>query len=297
MERVERINEIKWTFPTESLEVVRACHLCAGASFVEVAQSDRYGFPQRIVVCASCGLGFLSPRLSHDEYVEFYRAVYRPLVSAYHGQTIDAESLQAEQQHYGAGLVEFLRWSIPTRPRSILDVGGSTGIVARELVMAFGSAATILDPAPDELAVAESLGLEVMAGFIEDAELGERVFDLVLICRTIDHLLDVRASLAAVRDVLAPDGFLFVDILEFRRQVISLGSIEQVAKIDHPFYFTRASALSLFETAGFAPVAERASTTGQWGFLLRRAEPKALDLDALRGDANDTLSDIWRPPL
>ncbi len=80
-----------------------------------------------------------------------------------------------------------------------MDVGGSTGIVAAGMRDAFGSELTVLDPAPDELEVAAAAGMETIAGFAEDYEPGDRRWDLVLLCQTIDHLLDVRATLESMR--------------------------------------------------------------------------------------------------
>jgi SAM-dependent methyltransferase len=146
-------------------------------------------------MCARCGLFFLSPRLTDREYIEFYARFYRPLVSAYHGRLIDARTVQDEQRAYATELVDFLRAHLTTPPRSVLDVGGSTGVVARIVQDAFGSTATVLDPSPDELAVAASAGLETIGGFAEDLASGERRWELVLLCQTIDHLLDVRSIL------------------------------------------------------------------------------------------------------
>ena len=52
----------------------------------------------------------------------------------------------------------------------------------------------------------------------------------------------------------------------------SVGSIEGAVKIDHPYYLTRTTALAYFELAGLAPVAERLSADGHWGFLLAPGE-------------------------
>ena len=59
-------------------------------------------------------------------------------------------------------------------------------------------------PAPDELAHAAAAGMETFAGFAEDADLGARTFDLVLLCQTIDHLLDIAATLHSIRSWVAP---------------------------------------------------------------------------------------------
>jgi SAM-dependent methyltransferase len=293
-DRAARVAEVGWDYESRDREPVAACNLCGGDHRVETSRTDRYGFPQRLVVCARCGLGFLSPRLTAAEYARFYDAVYRPLVTAYHGRRIDAETVQEEQREYARDLVAFLREALREPPRTVLDVGGSTGVVAAAVRDAFGAAATVLDPAPDELAVAAGLGMETIAGFAEDADYGGRSFDLVLLCQTIDHLLDVRSTLGAIRGVLAPGGHAYVDVLDVSFMLRRRGSIEGAVKVDHPYYLTRTAALGFFAAVGLAPVEERMSDDGHWGFLLRAAEPTEPDWVALRAAADELLGEIWR---
>ena len=56
--------------------------------------------------------------------------------------------------------------------------------------------------------------METIAGFAEDYDPGERRWDLVLLCQTIDHLLDVRGTLESMRRMTADDGHAFVDVLD-----------------------------------------------------------------------------------
>jgi SAM-dependent methyltransferase len=270
-----------------------ACNLCGGARLVEVSRVDRYGYDQRLVVCARCGLGFLAPRLTAAEYAHFYAHVYRPLVSAHHGRTIDARTVQDDQRAYAAELVAFLRRTLPAPPARVLDVGGSTGVVAGALRDEFGTAATVLDPAPDELAVAAAAGMETMEGFAEELDPGDRTWDLVLLCQTIDHLLDVRATLARLRRLVAPGGRLFVDVLEVGWALRATGRIEGAAKVDHPFYLTRHTGRAYLASTGFDVVAERMSDDGHWGFLATAGEPREPDLDDLGARAEAFLDEVW----
>src|SRR5687767_3369662 len=96
-ERHRRIESLRFDYAAAAKESVPECNLCGSAHTIEVARRDRYGFPAVLRVCARCGLGFLSPRLTASEYADFYERVYRPLVSAYHGRTIDSTTVQAEQ--------------------------------------------------------------------------------------------------------------------------------------------------------------------------------------------------------
>ena len=293
-DRAARIRAVGFDYGARARELVAMCNLCGSTRLVEASRSDRYGYPATLRVCSRCGLGFLSPRLTVKEYGRFYKSVYRPLVSAYHGRLIDAETVQDDQRAYAEELVEFLRVSLPGPPATVLDVGGSTGIVAGAVRAAFGSAATVLDPAPDELAVAASQSMETLAGFAETADYGGRTFELVLLCQTIDHLLDVAATLRALRGTLAANGHLFVDVLDVGFMARRVGSIEGAVKIDHPYYLTRTTALAYFELTGLAPVAERLSADGHWGFLLSPVAAIEPDWARLEPAAAAFLAELWR---
>jgi SAM-dependent methyltransferase len=233
--------------------------------------------------------------LTASDYRDFYVEIYRPLVSAYHGRLIDAESVQVDQREYAAELTRFLADRLPSDPATVLDVGGSTGVVASAVREAFGATPTVLDVASDELAVAAQNGMETIDGFAEDYEpVGGRRWDLVLLCQTIDHLLDVASTLGSIRKLLAPEGFAFVDVLDFGFVAERQGCVEGAVKIDHPFYLSRSTARGFFDLSGLQVVAERLSDDGHWGFLLAPAEPRQPDWNELRRHADALLALLWR---
>jgi SAM-dependent methyltransferase len=292
--RTDRIVAVGYDPAAVELEPAGPCNLCRTSAPVQASRTDRYGYPIALSVCSACGLGTLDPRPNADAYAAFYGSVYRPLVSAYHGRRIDAETVQDDQRGYAADLVAWLERVLPVPPATLVDIGGSTGIVAGAVRDAFGTHATVLDPAPDELAVAAAAGMETIDGFAEDYDPGDRRFDLVLLCQTIDHLLDVRATLASLRRMTADGGHLFVDVLDVGFMLARRGEIEGAVKIDHPYYLTRTTGRAYLEQAGFAVVAERMADDGHWGFLARAAEPGELDAAALRTHADALLGEIWR---
>ena len=292
-DRAARIAALGYDYAGLEKEDRRTCNLCRSEVHVEASRTDRYGFAAPLRICARCGLGFLSPRLTPAGYAHFYESVYRPLVSAYHGERIDAVTVQDEQRDYAAGIADFLRHTLPAPPRTIMDVGGSTGLVAGIVGEPFRAACTVLDPAPDELAIAASAGMETIAGFAEEYDPAGRTWDLVLLCQTIDHLLDVDATLRAIRGMTAPGGHVFVDVVDLRFMMRRRGQVEGAVKVDHPFYLTRDTALAWWRVAGLEVVAERLSEEGEWGFLLRPGAPGEPDWPRLRERADDLLDDIW----
>ena len=258
---------------------VETCNLCGRSRFVVISHRDRYGFPAEAHACATCGLVFLNPRLTAAAYGRFYESVYRPLVSAFHGRRIDAKTIQPEQARYAAERVEFLRPFVSSAHASLLDIGGSTGVVAAHVAREFRLAATIIDPAPLEVDEARRQGLETLNGMVEQHEFGDRRFDVVLLCQTVDHLLDISATLRRVRSLLSPHGVLFVDIVDFRAAYLRGWSVEDAIKIDHPYYLTDSTMTALLAGAGFDVMrSDFAPDHLHIGYACRPGEPSASSL-------------------
>jgi SAM-dependent methyltransferase len=254
--RAARIAALGYDYARQPAERRTECNLCGGERFVTLAHRDRYGHAARADGCLRCGLVFLNPVMTAAAYAGFYRDVYRPLVSAYHGRRIDAETIQDEQRVYAAALAETLAPHLARRgAKTLLDVGGSTGVVAHHLKQRFDLAATVIDPAPLEIDVARRLGLETLTGFVEDLDAGGRRFDLITLCQTVDHLLDVALSLRKIRALLDDGGLFFVDVVDLRAAARRNGSLEAAIKIDHPYYLTEDSALAYLRRSGFEVLA------------------------------------------
>ena len=268
--RAERIAALAYDYAAQPKQSAAMCDLCGahGRDVTAVAHRDRYGFPASLAVCRRCGLGWLSPRMTPEAYARFYDGVYRPLVSAYHGRCIDAETVQVEQRAYATELAGFLEPPTSRIVRGGEDSSGSTGVVAAVLAGRLDARATVLDPAPDELEVARAAGVETIAGLVEDLDRGERCWDLVLLCQTIDHLLEVRRTLSALRRMTSAAGRAFIDILDVDLMLQRAGAIERAIKIDHPYYLTRDTAVAFFALSGYVVLAERESGDGHRGFVL-----------------------------
>jgi ubiquinone/menaquinone biosynthesis C-methylase UbiE len=289
--RRARIEALGYDYASKPKTDVHQCNLCGEGCFVTVAHHDRYGFPARAQACHCCGLTFLNPVMTSDSYVTFYENIYRPLVSAYHGRLIDATTIQEEQHDYAVRLAtELGPYLTRLQGGALLDIGGSTGVIAHHLKRAFGLRATVIDPAPMEVEVARRLELEAITGFIEDFEPAERNYQLVLMCQTIDHLLDVKSSLRKVRQVMADEGIFYVDIVDFRAAYRRNSSVEESIKIDHPYYLTEPLMEALLRRTGFAiQGVDYAADHLHVGFICSKSEP---DLSAL--PRTDDVRDFFR---
>ena len=290
-DRRERIAALEYDYGAQPKRTLTACNLCGAGQFVILTHRDRYGYAAQAHACRQCGLVFLNPRLTAEAYARFYNGVYRPLVSAFHGRLIDARTIQAEQREYAAERAEFLRpFTTGTRRRTLLDIGGSTGVVAAHFAREFGLEGTVIDPAPLEIEQAQRLGLETISGLVEHHDFGSRRFDVVTICQTVDHLLDVAGTLTRVRQLLSDDGLLFIDIVDFRAAYLRNWSVEEAIKIDHPYYLTEPTMTAYLRRAGFEVV--RADYAGDHLHVSYVAHPAAPVPDAM--PSPDSVRDLLR---
>jgi len=274
--RAMRIERVGYDYAARRTRAVEHCNLCGSPKLARVAARDRYGYPASASGCETCSLVFLDPRMDAGGYADFYARWYRPIVSAYHDREISAATLPADQRRYAESLAAWLGDAIGARPvRTLLDVGGSTGIVAAALRDRFGAEATVLDPSPEELAVASSLGLATAAGFVEDyvPAKGAR-FDLVALCQTADHLLDVASALAKIRTLVADEGFFFVDIVDYLTVAENKGGLIEAIKVDHPYYWSDLTLRAALARAGFRVIATRSAADQHLDYLCAPSAPQ-----------------------
>lgn len=232
---------VRFDYAKQPKETVSACNLCGGQEFASLHRLDRYGFQVRQCSCTGCGLRFLSPRMTAQAYRRFYeKGHYRSLLSHFYGRSITAESIEQEQAEYAERLVALLAAHLDgLEMETLLDVGGSTGVVAAAISYAFDLDATVLEPSRAEAERAAERGLRVIHGTIEDLEPADK-YDVILLCQTIDHLIDIRGALRTLRHMLNEGGLFFVDVV-----------LNGPVKIDHPYDLSEECVLHYLAMSGF----------------------------------------------
>jgi 2-polyprenyl-3-methyl-5-hydroxy-6-metoxy-1,4-benzoquinol methylase len=250
-------------------EVVTECNLCGSSRLTPYTTTDRYGFDAPTVKCKDCGLVFLSKRMTAAAYREFYEGGhYRRLLEEKYGREYPLSMIESDQMRYARSLAAWLK---PHMGRvaggKLLDLGGATGVVAEGLAKEFGLVATVVEPSLAEADRARFRGLSVEQVRLEDYSPNGTRYDLVILCRTVDHLLDIKTELTRIRSWLATGGLFFLDFVgSNQRPVIKAGRLiineKPETKIDHPFYLTSKTMRRYLEQAGFR--VEAVSPSADW---------------------------------
>jgi ubiquinone/menaquinone biosynthesis C-methylase UbiE len=228
-------------------------HICRGPCYDDaedsceltiVAMRDRYGFPVRLALCHQTGLLYLVDRLTPDAYNVFYKeGLYRELIATFrsrqHHNKSDLVAKRYEEAKANAQL--FVRAikqqiSLPAGA-TLLDVGGSAGVLANAFVETFKVEATVLDPAEEELRCAADSGMKTKLGLIEQVDFCEKEkYDIIVINQAIEHVIDIRKSFNKIHALLNKDGYVIFDILDFISVVEFQGCTEAASQLDHCYF-------------------------------------------------------------
>jgi SAM-dependent methyltransferase len=247
------------------------CELCGSGSLVTIAQRDRYGLPVRFMMCRQCALVFINPRWGQMAYAKFYTDYYHPLLVE-HGITIAFDNWQ--ERFRKMAQATDLAQVLPRSPR-ILEIGGGEGPLAAYMKAEYSAEVVIVEPNAREAAVARAKGFEVVADVFENCEFEPASFDLVVLMRTVDHLINASQTFKMIRQLLKPQGKVLLDGVDyFRRMAYARDAIDSL-KIDHCYYFSPETLPALMRKCGLQPViSDVVIIPGQVVILAQAGEPQ-----------------------
>lgn len=223
---------------TWTLETV-ACPLCG--LDVHDAFLARDGF--NIVRCHGCGLAYVNPRLPPGALTTLYLEQHIS-PAAYYIRTERQDELSFRTR---LRLIERYR-----PPGTLLDLGcgpGTFSAVARSS----GWQTQGIDLNPVSVAYCHDRGLDAVCDGFPSQTLDGTCFDVIVMNDFIEHVPDPVHVLTAARELLAPDGILFVTTPDIGSPVARLFGRHwlHLKPNEHLTYFDRGTIALLLEKTGF----------------------------------------------
>ena len=236
------------------------CSLCGRNQFFVLAKKSSNHSGARAVICKICGLIYINPRMTREEYDNYYKHFYRQDRKISKGQADPAGEVESNfegARKFGNALAKKLSGFL--KPGLTIDIGSSTGGTLYGLKEALPNLDVLgVEPSLEESAYARSQGIKTYAGLFENftKEAGKNLSEAanILCARSLNHLLDPKAFFQWSYDSLAQGAHLILYVKNFRHQVRRAGSIEAGVQIDHPYMFTPEVLRLFIESVGFQVV-------------------------------------------
>jgi SAM-dependent methyltransferase len=189
------------------------CPMCGaddGEPLVSTADHMNPG-PERfqMLSCRACGHLYQSPRPSPETIGRYYPNDYHAFQPAI--ADLPSPLRRLELRSYYATRRRMVERAAGRHGR-ILDVGCATGNFL-DAMRGAGWRAQGVEPSPEASAYArERLGLDVITGRLEQADLPRAAFDVVTFWDVLEHVHEPRATLARAAELLRPGGVLILGL-------------------------------------------------------------------------------------
>ncbi len=250
----------------------RACPVCGGRRAVALHE-QQFALPEAsplppaytIASCEECGACFADTPASQHAYDRHYRHFSKyddPALGTGGGESL---SDRARLDETAAVLAA---QPLPRDKESrILDIGCAGGGLLLALAARGFHDLSGVDPSGACVERVRRHGFPCHQGMLSEIATAlprGATWDVVVLSHVVEHVVDVRASLRAVRDLLAEGGVCYVEVPDAERYVVDAFV---------PFYFFDAEHINHFDGAALSNLA---SVTG---FDVRAEGTRALRLD------------------
>ena len=209
-----------------------------------IPTTDRFGTALGdIVRCPRCGHMQLDRFPERPELAEAYAvAESDAYIEEEAGQRATARAILERIEHHAA-------------PGALVDLGCWVGFFLDEAVRR-GWRGVGVEPSEFASSYArERLGLDVRTAELDDAGLEPGAFDVAFMGDVIEHLVDPRAALLEVGELLAAGGLVALALPDAgSRLARAMGRRWWSVIPTHVQYFTRASLATLLRRSGFEPL-------------------------------------------
>jgi SAM-dependent methyltransferase len=240
----------------------RLCVICGSIDVIQYGRASRLlGLkePFRVLRCAACGLSWLNPFPTQNEYQKLYED------SSYFVKSDEFESYDvtvSRRLHHFMCRISRIKALLPGERLYLLDVGSATGaFVAKCRDNGINAIGLDISPYAVEKAI-ENYGPGFYQGELLDIppQLQNLKFNVVHLNHTFEHFLDPVSNLTKIRDLLQDHGVLIIEVpYQFDNIIEKLRTITRREKpvqfepfsLHHPFFYTPKSLCRLVKQYGF----------------------------------------------
>ena len=224
------------------------CLVCGGNKYEALSEKDRYGLYMPVAICRDCGLIQAAPRMTEEAYSHFYNDGHRRL---YVGSEKPDEAYFHGRYLAGKATFDYLSKHMTVSGKRILEVGCGSGAILKYLHDS-GADVKGIDLSKEYLEYGkERYGIDLSnTNLFDFAE--NREFDLVIYSDVLEHILEPRAHLEKIKELLKSDGLLYIKVPGTKNLMRPyLGDFLKSLQNAHVYYYSLTTLSNLIEGCGY----------------------------------------------
>lgn len=188
---------------------MRICEICGSVDLAPLHRQHflfpglPYPIHYDVVACRSCGFSFANDIPDQSSLNQFYQAAEHHLHTA----------LPPGLQRIHGNFFQFILSQTALSPQiDILDIGSGMGHFLQHFKAAGFTSLLGIEPSPAAAQLArETYGLEIQTATVNTFN-SNKTFDLITLCGVLEHIADLRQSIAKVTALLRDGGYLFITV-------------------------------------------------------------------------------------
>jgi 2-polyprenyl-3-methyl-5-hydroxy-6-metoxy-1,4-benzoquinol methylase/predicted RNA-binding Zn-ribbon protein involved in translation (DUF1610 family) len=227
------------------------CPLCGSKNYTRIyTERENLG----TVICASCGLLYTNPRSNSAEenYFGDTNVFYQESLLIFRGK-----KSHHRDRNYIYELNEIKR-HVPKG--KLLDIGSNMGFFLRKAVE-MGFDCHGVEPSPSLAKISEKeFGLKITNAFFEDANFGDKSFDIITLIDVFEHVTQPKQMLKEAHRVLSDKGILCIKVPNGNYNLLKLKLARLTGKtsehdifnsFEHVVHYTHPTMKQMVESCGF----------------------------------------------
>jgi len=242
--------------------------VCCDSNHIKLYKNTSF-FKLPTMKCTNCSYHFLQFKKDNFDIKKYYSETYWPVFRNIHNKKkldgiVDTVYLIKKLPKPLRNIIELtgVRRSLAysqfnyispyVKGKKLLELGSGEGFLL-ELFEKKGFNVFGIEPSKDNLSIIDKKlkNGKCVVGYIEDSFNLKKQFDIIVLSHVLEHVMDCKQALIGLKDLLTPDGIIFIEVPNCQNNQALEDSINTQPHIHH---FTKTSLIQLIQKCGFSVV-------------------------------------------